>query len=88
MQQPIRLSDDQMPAVLAASTPLPPDLRAAFLETCAREISALPMVGDGALHRVIMQVQRQYFDAPDLSDRHAPRWSSRRANGVRVAVDG
>jgi hypothetical protein len=55
---------------------------------CAREIVALPMIGDGALHRVIMQVRRQYFDAPDLSDRHAPRWSSRRANGVRAAVDG
>jgi hypothetical protein len=30
---------------------------------CAREIVALPMIGDGALHRVIMQVQRQYFES-------------------------
>lgn len=64
MQQPIRLSDDQMSAVLAASTPLPPDLRGAFLETCAREIAALPMIGDGILHRVIMNVQRRYFRPP------------------------
>jgi hypothetical protein len=55
VQQPIRLSDDQMPAVLAASTPLPPDLRGAFLETCAPEIAALPMIGDGILYRVIMR---------------------------------
>jgi len=64
---PIRLSDEQMSALLAASHPLPPDSRSAFLEHCARELARLPMVGDGVLHRVIMQVQRQYFDPPDLS---------------------
>jgi hypothetical protein len=64
---PIRLSDEQMSALLAASHPLPPDSRSAFLEHCAREIARLPMVGDGVLHRVIMQVQREYFDPPDLS---------------------
>jgi hypothetical protein len=46
------------------------------------------MVGDGALHRIIMAVQRQYFDPPDLAHEHAPRWSSRRRNGVRAAADG
>jgi len=28
------------------------------------------------------------FDPPDLSHEHTPRWSSRRRNGVRAAVDG
>ena len=51
---------------------------------CAREIVALPMIGDGALHRVIMQVQRQHFDPPDLARGHVPRWSSRRRNSVRA----
>jgi hypothetical protein len=38
---PIALSDEQMSAILAASYPLPPSTRSAFLETCAREIAAL-----------------------------------------------
>jgi len=64
---PICLSDEQMSALLAASHPLPPDSRSAFLEHCALELARLPIVGDGVLHRVIMQVQREYFDPPDLS---------------------
>jgi hypothetical protein len=64
---PIALSDAQMSGLLAASYPLPPDSRAAFLEACARELARLPVVGDGALHRVIMAVQRAHFDPPDLS---------------------
>ena len=79
MQQPIRLSDDQMPAVLAASTPLPPDLRSAFLETCAREISALPMIGDGSLHRLVMVVQRRYFRPPLETEEHGRRGVSKYA---------
>jgi hypothetical protein len=39
-------------------------VRAAFLEHCAQEIAQLPEVGDGALHRVVMRVQRIYFDPP------------------------
>jgi len=64
---PVRLSDEQMSALLAASHPLQPESRSAFLEHCARELARLPIVGDGALHRVIMQVQREYFDLPNLS---------------------
>jgi hypothetical protein len=26
----------------------------------------LPAIGDGAVHRVVAEVQRIYFDAPDL----------------------
>jgi len=64
---PICLSDEQMSALLAASHPLPPNSRSAFLEHCARELARLPIVGDGVLHRIVMQVQREYFDPPDLS---------------------
>ena len=66
MPQPIALSDAQMSAVFAASHPLPPDRRSAFLEDVALEISKLPMVGDGVLHRVIMDCQRRHFDPPDF----------------------
>jgi hypothetical protein len=53
-----------MSALLAASYPLPPDSRPAFLEHCARELSKLPLLGDGALHRTIMSVQKIYFSPP------------------------
>jgi hypothetical protein len=65
--QPICPTESQMNAVLAAAMPLPPDLRSSFVEACARKIAALPEVGDGALHRIVMQVQKIYFDPPDLS---------------------
>jgi len=64
--QPIRLSDDQLNAVLAAAYPLQPNRRSAFLEDVARELARLPEVGDGMLHRIIMTVQRRHFDPPDL----------------------
>jgi hypothetical protein len=56
-----------MSAILAASYPLPSNKRAPFLEACARELARLPEIGDGTLHRVVMQVQRAYFDPPELS---------------------
>jgi hypothetical protein len=48
----IALTDAQMSALLAASYPLPSASRPAFLEHCARELSAMPAIGDGAVHRV------------------------------------
>ena len=58
-----------MLALLAATYPLPPTARPAFLEACAREISNLPELGDGALHRMIVRVQRMFFDPPVSSGR-------------------
>jgi hypothetical protein len=63
---PIALSEAQMLALLAASYPLPATARAAFLEACAKELAALPELGDGILHRMIMRVQKLYFDPPDI----------------------
>jgi hypothetical protein len=53
-----------MSAVLAASHPLPPASRSAFLADVAVALSRLPELGDGVVHRVIMDVQRRYFDSP------------------------
>jgi hypothetical protein len=63
---PIHLTDAQMSAVLAASVPLAPDRRSAFLADVARELARLPDIGDGAVHRTIMIVQRKYFDPPQF----------------------
>jgi hypothetical protein len=67
--KPIALSEAQMLALLAASHPLPVAARSVFLEHCAREIANLPELGDGALHRTIVRVQRMFFDPPDLDGR-------------------
>jgi hypothetical protein len=74
---PLSLSDAQLNAIIAASTPLPPDLRGAFLAACANEISALPMIGDGNLHRLVMVVQRRYFRPPLETVEHGRRGVSK-----------
>jgi hypothetical protein len=61
---PISLSDRQLTAVMQAAAPLLPGARGAFLEDVARELAALPDIGDGALHRVITTVQHRHFDPP------------------------
>jgi hypothetical protein len=63
---PVSLTDLQLDAVLAAASPLSPDRRSAFLADVARTLASERVIGDGLLHRVIMHVQRQYFDPPDL----------------------
>jgi hypothetical protein len=55
--------------------PLPASARPAFLEACAKELAALPELGDGILHRMIMRVQKLYFDPPDLDSGRMPRTS-------------
>jgi hypothetical protein len=84
--QPLALTDEQITAVFAAAHPLSPDRRSDFLADVARELAALHEIGDGALHRIIMAVQRQYFDAPDLSRGHVPRWA-RKDGGIRGSTD-
>jgi hypothetical protein len=65
--QPIKLFDAAMIAVLAASYPLPPKSRSAFLADVAVALARLPEIGPGAVHRVIVETQRKYFDPPILS---------------------
>jgi hypothetical protein len=61
---PIALSDEQLSAILAAAQPLPPDLRSPFLAAVAHALHGIP-IGDGAVHRVIREVQKEFFDPPD-----------------------
>jgi hypothetical protein len=81
---PIALSDEQMSAIWAAAMPLDVKARGAFPEDVAREISRHPILADGLLHRVIMQVQKKHFDPPQFAtDNGASKYSrrSRRAVG-------
>jgi hypothetical protein len=69
MPTPVALTDAQMMAILAAAAPLAARDRNPFLLEVAQLLQTLPEVGDGALHRIIMQVQRRHFDPPDLDAR-------------------
>jgi hypothetical protein len=64
--KPIHLSDDELTAVMNACRPLQPRDRDQFLKDIAAELASLPMLGDGAVHRAIVSVQRRHFDPPDL----------------------
>jgi hypothetical protein len=77
--KPLCLSDDQLNALLAASYPLLPNRRSAFLEACARELANLPEIGEGAVHRIVSAVQRQFFDPPSFQTGDGKSKYSRRA---------
>jgi hypothetical protein len=64
--RPLALSDSEYDQVVAACRPLHPDQRGAFLEALAAELRDAGELGDGKVHRVIAQVQRQFWDPPDL----------------------
>jgi hypothetical protein len=66
MPTPIALSDSELSAIMDAARPLQVHQRDAFLRDIATELAALPVIGAGALHRIITMVQRRHFDAPDL----------------------
>jgi hypothetical protein len=63
------LTEAQMCALLAASYPLPPPARTAFLEHCAREIANLPELGDGVLHRSDTTEHRSLADSRGFRSR-------------------
>jgi hypothetical protein len=61
MATPIRLSTSQLEAVSQIATPIPPDLRGAYLEALAGLLTpdSDGTVGDGALWKAAHQAQRQ-----------------------------
>jgi hypothetical protein len=63
---PVSLTDAELAAVMDACRPLSPRSRDRFLRQVAEAIVALPDRGDGAVHRAITSVWRQYFDPPAL----------------------
>ena len=63
---PIRLTSEQLDAILLAAKPLTPDRRQAFITQVADALQHVPVVGPGVLHRTIAAAQRQHFDPPNL----------------------
>ena len=62
---PLRLTDDQLTAVMRAAQPLAVDDRGAFLQDVATALRDQEL-GDGTVYRTIVQVQQKYFDPPTI----------------------
>jgi hypothetical protein len=63
----IRLTDDELDAVMAAARPIAIGRRDAFLQRVADELGRCDLVGLGTVHRICAAAQRQFFDPQDLS---------------------
>ena len=64
--KPLALSDSELDAVMSAAAPLSVEMRDPFLRAVAHALRGVP-VGDGSVHRICCELQRQFFDPPDLS---------------------
>jgi hypothetical protein len=74
---PIRLSDAELTAVFNAARPLAHDIRDAFLQAVAEQLSTCSEIGPGVVARVCREAQRQFFDPPALEDRRTSSKYSR-----------
>jgi hypothetical protein len=63
-QRPLSLTDSELDIVWAAARPLDVSRRDGFLQDVAEALSRLPQRGDGAVFRVVAEVQRRHFDPP------------------------
>jgi hypothetical protein len=64
---PIRLTDEELTAVMSAARPISVDRRDAFLQAVAGALQSCPELGPGTVHRAIADVQRAFFDPPDFA---------------------
>jgi hypothetical protein len=79
----LRLRDSQLDQIFRAARPLHVRDRDAFLQMIADRLRDCPEPGDGQVFQVVRELQRRFMMAPPDVPRSAPRWSSRRRNGVR-----
>jgi hypothetical protein len=63
MTGPIRLTDEQLDAIMRAARPLAPADRGAFLQAVAEGLRGRE-VGDGAVYLAICAAQRQHWQPP------------------------
>jgi hypothetical protein len=66
MPRSVKLTDAELTAVMSACHPLALS-RDAFLQQVAGTLKDCHELGDGVVHRVIAQAQREFFNPPDLS---------------------
>jgi len=63
---PVRLSDSELDAVMLAARPLDHNVRDAFLQHVAEELSTCTEIGPGVVGRVCREAQRKFFDPPQI----------------------
>jgi hypothetical protein len=63
---PIRLTDSELDAVMAAARPLDPDLRDPFLRAVANALQGQTVIGPGVVARTCAELQREFFRPPEL----------------------
>ena len=66
MPSPIKLSDDELAAIMTACQPLRPASRDGFVPAVAAALQGRE-VGPGTVHRAIVEAQRQHFDPPNFN---------------------
>ena len=69
---PIKLTDSELDAVMTAARPIAVERRDAFLADVAQALSAHAVLGPGLVGRTCAELQKRYFDAPDLGGRGMP----------------
>jgi hypothetical protein len=73
---PISLSDAELAIVMTARSRFAPKDRDKFLRDVAHQLSSHHHeLGPGAVHRIVRETQRRYFDAPSFVGCSTPRWS-------------
>ena len=60
----LQLTDDQLTALLNAAKPLAPADRSSFLEAVATALRDQATIGDGVVHRAIVETQKRFRDPP------------------------
>ena len=68
---PLQLNDAEMATLLTLAGPIDYPLRAAFLQDVAQQLEASRQageIGEGSMHRLARQIQRKYFEPPELGE--------------------
>jgi hypothetical protein len=68
---PLQLNDEEMNVLLTLAGAIDQQLRPQFLQEVAQELEAMRQVGkigEGSVHRLARQIQRRFFDPPQLGE--------------------
>jgi hypothetical protein len=67
---PIRLTDSELDAVMAAARPIAVHRRDEFLQEVASELQRCGEIGPGVVFKICRETQRRFFDPPNLGSGH------------------
>lgn len=93
MPTPLQLNDNEMSLLLSLSAPIDQQRRPQFLQEVAAELEAsgpAGEIGEGSVHRLARQIQRRFFDPPQLpnASKAARAYSGPRFDGIGIPESG